>query len=110
MDIGDAGGGLIGTEQEIVCVRHPVFFLGHGIVGKFVEVAALDKIVKRLRSCLLVESVLLNGLAHYHQIMMQSRFAGALNGADVFSRSHAEQDEHDGDYDHQFEHGEASGG
>ena len=64
MYVVDTGGGLVGREHRIAVVQDPVCLLIDGINGNLAEIVGVHEILERLRGLLLVEGVIVDGLAH----------------------------------------------
>src|SRR5208282_2960899 len=110
MDVGNAGGGLIGAEHYVLELGLPVSLVRHGIHGQRAEVFRADELVEGGRGSLLVQRKMIDGLAESEEILAQHGFLAASDGALVASRGNPEKNHDDGDDHHQFEESETARG
>src|SRR5207302_2839821 len=108
MHVGYAGRGLVRAQQDVVEIGVPVAGASDGVGGNFAEVTCGNEVVERLRACGLIQRVLLNGVAHGLQVLLEYRLPSANDGFFVTARGDADQHQDDGDHHHQLEHGEAA--
>src|SRR5260221_5136823 len=70
MHVNDACTRLLRAQYDAVVLRHPVRRPSHWVRGNLAQIARLHQILQRLRGRLLVQSEIINRLAHHHQILM----------------------------------------
>src|ERR1700675_1096789 len=102
MHVVNTRAGLIGAQHGIPDMRDPIFFLANRVDRNLPQVVSVHQVVKRLRSLLLIQRVIIDGLAHRLQVLLQHRFPGALNGFVVHDCGHANEDRDDHHHNHQL--------
>ena len=108
MYVGDAWRGLVGAQQNAIGIGVPVAAARHGIGGHFPQITGGNQVVERLRAGRLIERVLLDGAAHGLQVLFEDRFSGPNDGFLISAGCQANEYQNDGDYHHQFHHGESA--
>src|ERR1700680_424602 len=103
VDVGDAGVLLVHRQFYIFLYDFPVRLPGHGIDWNLTEIARGDQVVERLRSLLLVESVLRDDRAKRAEIRAQDGFPSLDDGLVVDRNRNRHQDHDDADDDHQLQ-------
>src|ERR1700730_11876145 len=103
MNIHYAGTGLVRAQHYFVELRLPIFRLSHRISWYHAEISGLLQRFNGLWGGLLIEGVVVDGLAHHLQILFQSSLARANDRAVVAPRRNSDQNKDDCNYNHQLD-------
>jgi len=79
MDIGNSRSGLQRVEQDLFGFRMPAPILRDGIDRNRGKVFRLDKITERRWAGLFVQRILLDGIPHDEEVLLERSFLGALD-------------------------------
>ena len=96
----DAGSGLLGCKEHIVGNRVPILLACDGIDGDCAYIFCRNEVVERRGRRLLVERILLDGLSHRIEILLEYGLSRTLNGPVVSLRCDRCQDHDDRQDDH----------
>src|SRR5580704_6409785 len=109
MHVRDARGGLVGAQQDVIEFGMPLALATDGIGGNFAQVTGGNQVVQRLRPRGLIQRVLLNGVAHGRQILLEYGLLCPKHRFFVTSPGHGDQHQDDEDHKHHLDHGESAG-
>jgi len=89
VDVGDTGTGLVGSKDDVIHDGDPILGIGDGIDRDGMEILR-GEVVDGLRSGLLVHGVVVDGFAHFHQVLFEDRFFAAQDRALVVAGGDAD--------------------